>query len=133
MSVSKERLAKLISELKDFGVTDTAHVEEKTVLLSALRELAALREGADALAEAQRIYPDPVTFPDKIRRAINSCSKENASDTPDFILADYLVACLDAYSETVKRRDKWFNFVPWGANNQPLPIPPPFSPGAAHE
>lgn len=26
----------------------------------------------------------------------------------DFILADYLVGCLDAYNEAVKSREKWY-------------------------
>lgn len=44
---------------------------------------------------------------EKIRSAINSVSAENGSDTPDFILAEYLVACLDAYDKAVKAREKW--------------------------
>jgi len=47
---------------------------------------------------------------DKLRKnieiAINSASAENGSDTPDFILAEYLADCLAAYDKAVVARDK---------------------------
>ena len=45
---------------------------------------------------------------DDINAAINRHSRENASDTPDFILAEYLVACLDAFDQAVRQREKWY-------------------------
>lgn len=44
----------------------------------------------------------------KITNAINSCSAENGSDTPDFILANYLADCLAAFDKTVRARDRWY-------------------------
>ncbi len=35
-------------------------------------------------------------------------SAENGSDTPDFILAHYLVACLQAFDDAVNAREKWY-------------------------
>ena len=43
-----------------------------------------------------------------IRKLLNSCSRENKSDTPDYILASYLMACLNAYEEATNKRDKWY-------------------------
>lgn len=43
-----------------------------------------------------------------IARALNSACAENASNTPDFILAQYLLGCLDAFDAAVKARDKWY-------------------------
>jgi hypothetical protein len=43
-------------------------------------------------------------FDDALRSAINSHSKENGSNTPDFILADFLSACLRAFDAAVVRR-----------------------------
>lgn len=40
--------------------------------------------------------------------AINSESRENASNTPDFILASYLVECLKNYEAAVNAREKWY-------------------------
>lgn len=43
-----------------------------------------------------------------IETAINKVSAENGSDTPDFILAEYLVGCLAAYDKAVTAREKWY-------------------------
>lgn len=43
-----------------------------------------------------------------IKMAINSRSAENGSDTPDFILAEYLMACLEAFDRHVIKRDMWY-------------------------
>ena len=39
---------------------------------------------------------------------INQNSMENKSNTPDFILADYLEGCLDAFDKAVYRRSEWY-------------------------
>lgn len=39
---------------------------------------------------------------------INKNSLENESDTPDFILAEYLVACLTAFNNTANARRTWY-------------------------
>lgn len=38
---------------------------------------------------------------------LNCHSEENKSDTPDFILAQYLMASLDVYNKVTKERDRW--------------------------
>ena len=45
---------------------------------------------------------------EKIETAINQECAENESNTPDFILADYLISCLEAFDIATKRRDKWY-------------------------
>jgi hypothetical protein len=45
---------------------------------------------------------------DDIQSAINRASAENASNTPDFILAQYLIACLKAYDTAVQQRESWY-------------------------
>ncbi|MDD5650798.1 MAG: hypothetical protein PHF86_10360 [Candidatus Nanoarchaeia archaeon] len=44
-----------------------------------------------------------------IEDAINKVSEENESNTPDFILAEYLINCLKAFDLATKQRDKWYN------------------------
>ena len=46
-------------------------------------------------------------FEEELEVLINRFSKETESNTPDFILAQYLKGCLSNYAETVKARDKW--------------------------
>jgi hypothetical protein len=41
----------------------------------------------------------------EIEEAINRNSAENGSDTPDFILAEYLIGCLELFDKAVKTRD----------------------------
>jgi len=53
-----------------------------------------------------------------IESAINSASAENGSDTPDFILAEYLTDCLAAYDKAVVAREKWY-----GRSELPKPFP----------
>ena len=53
-----------------------------------------------------------------IESAINSASAENGSDTPDFILAEYLTDCLAAYDKAVVAREKWY-----GRPELPKPFP----------
>jgi hypothetical protein len=46
-------------------------------------------------------------FEVELEQLVNKHSIENESDTPDFILARYIRGCLDNFSDTMKRRDKW--------------------------
>ncbi len=45
-------------------------------------------------------------FQEEIESLINRYSRESASNTPDFILAQYLMACLIAFEQAVNERDK---------------------------
>jgi len=51
--------------------------------------------------------PEP-NFVKEIERVINSFSKENDSNTPDFILAEYLNNCLNNFTTTSRAREKWY-------------------------
>lgn len=44
-----------------------------------------------------------------LRALINVHSIENESDTPDFILAEYLTDCLAAFDKATKRRTEWYS------------------------
>jgi hypothetical protein len=44
----------------------------------------------------------------EIEQAINRCSAENASNTPDFILAEYLTGCLEVYNKAIRMREDWY-------------------------
>jgi hypothetical protein len=47
-------------------------------------------------------------FEDELGRLLNRYSMENESNTPDFILAEYLMACLDAFNAASVSREKWY-------------------------
>jgi len=42
-----------------------------------------------------------------IRTVLNKFSAENASNTPDFILAQFLLSCLAAWDTGVQQRETW--------------------------
>ncbi len=48
------------------------------------------------------------TFEKELAVLINRYSKEQDSDTPDFILAEYLVHCLKIWGEATTKRDEWY-------------------------
>lgn len=45
---------------------------------------------------------------DDIRAAINHNCAENGSNTPDFILAEFLLDCLKAFDKTSRARETWY-------------------------
>jgi hypothetical protein len=47
-------------------------------------------------------------FEQNLRRLINAQCVDNLSNTPDFILAEYLSGCLNAFNYAVQRREQWF-------------------------
>jgi len=47
-------------------------------------------------------------FKKDLTEVINKHSKENESDTPDFILAEYLLDCLRLFNSTFNTRKKWY-------------------------
>lgn len=50
-----------------------------------------------------------MSFRKELETLINSYSMENESDTPDFILADFLEDVLTAFDRAVNRRDEWYS------------------------
>jgi len=54
------------------------------------------------------VEPDPTAMVDDIAATLNRYCAENGSDTPDFILAEYLKRCLDNYDATLQAREKWY-------------------------
>ncbi len=62
---------------------------------------------------------------DDIEAAINSNSAENGSNTPDFLLAEFLTDCLAAFDKAVGSRERWYGrgaaANPEGAAQLPAP------------
>jgi hypothetical protein len=48
------------------------------------------------------------TFAAELEAILNKHSMENASNTPDFILAHYLLACLLAWNTGLQQRESWY-------------------------
>ena len=52
----------------------------------------------------------------ELREVINRHSAENGSDTPDFILAQFLLGCLNVFDSAVRRREDWYGRKPQPAD-----------------
>ena len=50
----------------------------------------------------------PMEITDELRRLINQHSLERVSNTPDWILSGYLLACLAALDVAVQQRETWY-------------------------
>ena len=50
-----------------------------------------------------------MNFRKELENLINKHSKENGSDTPDFVLASYLENCLDSFDKATKQREEWYD------------------------
>jgi len=49
-----------------------------------------------------------MTFSEELKSVINRHSRENNSNTPDFILAQYLESCLLAFEIATQQRETWY-------------------------
>ncbi len=65
------------------------------------------------------------TLERELASTLNRFSAENASNTPDFILAQYLLGCLAAWNQAVQQRETWYgrDARPTGGNAA-SPAPP---------
>jgi len=85
-------------------------VESLNILIDSLvtiREAASGDETLDPPVEKK-----PVSFQEQLEHLINSHSMENRSNTPDFILAEYMKTCLRAFEAASIARDQWYGIKP---------------------
>ena len=79
---------------------------------------------ADAPEAASDIPRPQLSLEGELRQVINRHSAETGSDTPDFILAQYLIGCLNLFDSAVGKRESWY-----GRDLKPVdsmtPQPPP--------
>jgi hypothetical protein len=89
------------------------------------------REGGPTMSDGvDRSWPGPRThvaddLEHALSAALNRFSAENASNTPDWILAQYLLGCLDAWNTATQQRETWYgrDARPTGGNG-PVPVAP---------
>lgn len=79
------------------------------------KHIVPLGELSDPINEPYKPYPeiderDGDTFIKELQNLINRYSKENGSNTPDYILAKYLTDCLDIFGKAVMRRSEFYGF-----------------------
>jgi hypothetical protein len=50
-------------------------------------------------------------FCKELEKLINFHNMESGSDTPDFILARYLMNCLEVFNSSISERERWYGRV----------------------
>jgi hypothetical protein len=119
--VGDAALSKLKAQAPSQQITDPVRLAE----LRKMNDYTGQSERCDACGSPKRARglccivcgkPDePIMLSDfrkDIERTINRYSKENGSNTPDFILAQYLEDCLGAFGKAVMAREKAYGRVP---------------------
>jgi hypothetical protein len=61
---------------------------------------------------------------DEIARLLNRHSAENGSNTPDFLLAEFLTSSLEAFDTAVREREAWYGRNPSQGPGDTAPTPP---------
>lgn len=67
----------------------------------------AFEEGYLSLDEMERIAPAPKNLREALADALNRFCAENGSNSPDFILAEYVASSLIAFDNAVNARERW--------------------------
>ena len=62
-------------------------------------------------------------FEKELTSLLNRHSRENASNTPDFILAQFLEGCLATFATAVQQRENWYGRDPRPSSIGLLPPP----------
>lgn len=83
--------------------------------------LAELAPPAGFDAEAEKLHRERrmTEFTKELEHLINCKSLENGSNTPDFMLAEFLSQVMAAFDTTVNAREKWYGRAPQGV---PAPV-----------
>lgn len=64
-------------------------------------------------------------FEKELESLINRHCMENPSNTPDFILAQYMRGCLEAFNTAVQQRETWYGRDARPGRIEGLDSPPP--------
>lgn len=56
----------------------------------------------------KELRPPLTKFEQELRTLLNRYAMENASNTPDMILAEYLHACLEVFNAATRARERWY-------------------------
>ncbi len=85
-----------------------------------------MSEAPEAFDYAAHVARNREEFLARVRSAINCACLENGSNTPDFLLAEYLLGCLDNFDRAVTAREKWYGRGPRlvGADDPVSPATP---------
>lgn len=79
----------------------------KCLVIPGTISLSTLRDETETVKTVSNNTKDS-EFEKELENLINRYSKENESDTPDFILAEFLIGCLTSFNDVMKKRTTWY-------------------------
>jgi len=103
---NREASNKASAEGRQLGDVQIENLQfgQEVAYANVVRTLTTLREMLPATGNGDA----PTDFRKGLENLINLHSLENGSDTPDFILGDYLRHCLEAFDNAVRTREVWY-------------------------
>lgn len=90
-------------DLKDATIYKTSFYDVLNDCLDKLKQWT-----KDDFVVLTEIVPKEEQFYRELTSLLNKYSKENESNTPDFLLASYLIRCLDAFNSITNSRENWY-------------------------
>ena len=88
------------------------HEQAKNIYL---RELTKGRQDIDAVKRMKIMntieFEGTPTFREGLEELLRKYDKESGSDTPDYVLAEFIIAMLKIFDEAIITRDTWYNIV----------------------
>ena len=66
------------------------------------------RDARDFMTPAEIRFAEKTALATQLAALLSKHSCENESNTPDFILAAYMLDCLEAFERASKRREAWY-------------------------
>jgi hypothetical protein len=107
--MNNKQLAERIVEtvFDKLGVEEIAIINKERIVKEVEKALEPTQPDPPKSA-VEESKPEMDAFGKELRDLINRNSKENGSDTPDFILAEFLYGCLILFDRTTKERSRWY-------------------------
>ena len=85
----------------NLSIRDVVTFKRENVQLEMLNE-------SPPSADTPQTESDASSFQKELRQLINRHSRENDSNTPDWILARFMQESLNAFEQATRQRDRWF-------------------------
>lgn len=80
---------------------DVDAAEQIAIVIESVRQAHLHPEGPHGI-------PNRRNFDDELACLLNKYSKENGSNTPDFVLSEYIRSCLSAFNDATRAREQWY-------------------------
>jgi hypothetical protein len=96
----------LMGALSIISTESQLNKEPDAILMQCVDLANRMYKGASALPESVEL--DRSGFEKELESLINRYSMESGSNTPDYILVEYMANCLNSFHQATRLRDNWY-------------------------